>query len=1294
MADFPVQSQQEKADASTAWLAANRPDLVSQQSTSASQAASINAAYMNNTLPVLPKMGTPTTGYNQNDTIRIYDTTGLTDPRNQMGVARDVTPAEYYQIYGRTPEQSEAAKYAEFNAPIDYSKYANVPLSQMPAGVASRVQDYYAAHPTERFQAITSQYAATKGIVENPYDPNTAAGIAWLSARQGTPVSASLGQKAIQQGYQGDLYAVSGISTVPTRDYSSRMLSGSKMVAALPGGTTTVYMPYGEYAQIEMKGAKALLDYQTGELGVYQLPYGRSSFMLTGGGGRAALQSGMFTIEKAETPYVISQEGVGTYALPSGAGLARLGAEAYGGVVRPLDDRTLAANEAISRYTGSIGKYNLANFVSQIPAGKAEVPGAKIPWSVETTTPALSYMDERGVIPGSAITIPGESGRLIGSKVIAGSPSHGTTEAGALPTPFISTSKAQETPSLLSSAGSWLAGAESYVAGITGIKNLSTPSTEQIKEMGKNPLFISTNPLFGVALQVPQTQEYAASFIRGEAVQLQTKPLESAVSYGVGFAGGIGWKGLEAVVGAGRAGAAEQIISKGGVWRAADIFAGGVMKYAPSAMGAIYAVDVSSRVTKGGTDFSPAAAERLGGLAVGEIIPGGMGFVHGYEAPGAAYNIAKTAAPSFEGIKTTMAGEPGITSATPRPEYTVRQLPESYIPEVSKMPSPEKNALLYGSIMDTRLGRITATDIKTGEIVGAAAFRTVKEPGWATLVVESVGSVKPGAGKSLVAEMQVIAGREGASTITGGATPSARGFWEKMGATVSNEKIGTTYPFEIPVSKPTVAETPFTGKTFYEQIRSSIPSLTQLRMKTVGYGTQDTAMGAPVASERFAKPSLRTTSTAGYYSPISTRANPALAKNVARTEFYAGRLASRPSSTPSAQSPYWKVMGAQPAETGGISMTGMGGEGKITGFVTAQSPTTVMKDMIPGKAVKVSEIAAKYEMAREKVTPPIYGEVTTKSLKGGAALASRVEMAPQAQVQSSVVDQSLSPRSMNAYQYQRSRGGYSAYESDFEYTQRTLPPGMKAPEAAGIKMLTEIVPKEDTALMLGLNLGSMQELQNASKSSLLSAQIPRSEMASKLSMGLVPITLEASMFKMGLDTSASIKNLFTQTPEEKQRTIIEPMVGLTPANIQRLDTYILNIQSQEITPITTQRTTTVIPPITPTFYPTAYPPTTSRQVYTYPETKTPYEIPVSPVLPTAFPLPPSFGGGGGSGFGRKRRRSFLEVFTMGLDIAGPVMKLTSPPKPRLPTKTGGSKAAKSMKGKWSKNIKIPKTKKK
>jgi hypothetical protein len=160
----PPQTAQEKADASAAWLAQNHPEW-NQQAGSAEQAAAMNAAYINNQTTVLPRMGTPVGGGNQNETIRIYDTTGLSDPRNQQGVARDVTRSEYIQIYGRTPEQSEAAKYQEFNAPINFAAYANTPLSSMPANVASRVQDYFQANPSAAYQEQVALYNRNVGSV-------------------------------------------------------------------------------------------------------------------------------------------------------------------------------------------------------------------------------------------------------------------------------------------------------------------------------------------------------------------------------------------------------------------------------------------------------------------------------------------------------------------------------------------------------------------------------------------------------------------------------------------------------------------------------------------------------------------------------------------------------------------------------------------------------------------------------------------------------------------------------------------------------------------------------------------------------------------------------------------------------------------------------------------------------------------------------------------------------------------------------------------------------------------------
>lgn len=103
----------------------------------AAQAAATNQAYLNNTLPILPKFGASANP----QTYTAYDSYG--NP---------------YKVSAAQDAANEAAKYASFNNPIDYSRYANVPLSQMPAGIASRVQEYYRQNPSERFQSEIGQY--------------------------------------------------------------------------------------------------------------------------------------------------------------------------------------------------------------------------------------------------------------------------------------------------------------------------------------------------------------------------------------------------------------------------------------------------------------------------------------------------------------------------------------------------------------------------------------------------------------------------------------------------------------------------------------------------------------------------------------------------------------------------------------------------------------------------------------------------------------------------------------------------------------------------------------------------------------------------------------------------------------------------------------------------------------------------------------------------------------------------------------------------------------------------------
>jgi hypothetical protein len=379
---------------------------VSAGNQTAEQAAMVNAAYNQNALPITPAVAQPS-GYTQ-----AQQQDAAYEAEKHM---RLFHPQEYYGF--------------------QYADVANMPLGQIAArygeGAADATQSYYQQNPSAKAQAIVKQYEEQQNFVNVGYSglgyqqgtivPNVLAGEGGFTGR-------AKEYKDQWQPLKGDLYAgiafdksgapIPYTETTPVRDLTSGMLSGSRMVAALEGGRTVdIYSPWGEYTQVKTENAKGLLGYNTGELGIYVKPYGHSTYMLTGGGGRNALQSGMFSVDKALTPYVVDRGDVGSYVLPSGTGMSRLGAEAYGGFVRPLDDRTLAPNDAISRYFGE-GANNLANFVAQVAGGKAEAPGAKIPWSVGANAPALQYMDKSGVIAGSAIEIPG-AGRIVGSKTVA-----------------------------------------------------------------------------------------------------------------------------------------------------------------------------------------------------------------------------------------------------------------------------------------------------------------------------------------------------------------------------------------------------------------------------------------------------------------------------------------------------------------------------------------------------------------------------------------------------------------------------------------------------------------------------------------------------------------------------------------------------------------------------------------------------------------------------------------------------------------------------------------------------------
>lgn len=237
--------------------------------------------------------------------------------------------------------------------------------------------------------------------------------------KAGQIIDPTLYAKAVSQGYGGQagvdslqkVNLMAGRSTEPVRDLSSGLTGIPSYAAA--GSTLTAYVPYGAYTQTELKNVKLAMDYNTGELAIYQQPYGHSMYNLVGGGSRASLQSGMFSVNEPMTPFVTTQWGVGDYGMPNGTNLSKLGSEAYGGFVLPLDSRTLTPESQMSVYSN---KNNLANYVNPEGAnlGKSQAPGAKIPWSTKIGAPPAQYMDEEG-FTGRVVGLPAGTSTMIES---------------------------------------------------------------------------------------------------------------------------------------------------------------------------------------------------------------------------------------------------------------------------------------------------------------------------------------------------------------------------------------------------------------------------------------------------------------------------------------------------------------------------------------------------------------------------------------------------------------------------------------------------------------------------------------------------------------------------------------------------------------------------------------------------------------------------------------------------------------------------------------------------------------
>jgi hypothetical protein len=458
----------------------------------------------------------------------------------------------------------------------------------------------------------------------------------------------------------------------------------NKIIA--PITPATFYVPYGNQAQIEIQNAKAVYDPTSGSVGFYQVPYGHSIGNVISSGGPGALQSGMFTYGAAETPVVYTQENAAQGVLASGVNVAaaqqvlsnpaafsRLGAEAYGGVVQPLDNRVLTADIQMSRYPAETG--NLANLVNPTGVNQPKSTWAEIPWQIAyQNQPVIQSINTQGVM--TAISPAGMASigmqpvpeRLIGGGMVAGSP-----EIINNPNAPIQTLRPSDfdlwamqntggfAPLLIGASDFFVGGrtmvSESSVAMPTtmttetgkpwtvtkelqpGIFEITTFTPSLTTKTGGTLTTVTSTPIprgFDIGEEqftkqvmnaVPAMNpakptgnvalDYFAGFGRGAYEGVRTKPLTSLVNVGIGLAFVAGGE-IIAGIGEGAVAATQGMKVLGPLARGTTFFA---TKITPAALMGLYTIDVTGRTTAWGKDTSPAAAERFGGITSTEIIP-------------------------------------------------------------------------------------------------------------------------------------------------------------------------------------------------------------------------------------------------------------------------------------------------------------------------------------------------------------------------------------------------------------------------------------------------------------------------------------------------------------------------------------------------------------------------------------------------------------------------------------------------------------------------------------------------
>ncbi len=217
-----------------------------------------------------------------------------------------------------------------------------------------------------------------------------------------------------------------------------------------PSSFTTIVPEGNTYAEA-IPNSKIVYE-SPGEYGIYQEvfnPGGTPFWNLVGGGSVAALQSGAFTAIKPETPVVFTQASAGTSNPILATGLAtypgepsasavlanpsafsRLGSEAYGGYVLPLNPKTTVQSTGAELSTFA-NPYNLANLVNPqaVNLPKSQQDLYSLPWSISASSPAIQVLGAGGLKPA---TLPGtELGNITPAAASIFVPAPATTTTAA-----------------------------------------------------------------------------------------------------------------------------------------------------------------------------------------------------------------------------------------------------------------------------------------------------------------------------------------------------------------------------------------------------------------------------------------------------------------------------------------------------------------------------------------------------------------------------------------------------------------------------------------------------------------------------------------------------------------------------------------------------------------------------------------------------------------------------------------------------------------------------------------------